>query len=374
MKTPAMKIFMKILLSFVRKECCHILRDPLTLLVMFGLPIVLMTVLGYAVSTELKNIPCTVMDLSQSQESRALIERLDANAYFQLKQPVHTPAAVEDAFRKGLCAMAIIIPESFGREMLRSGTSDIQALIDASDPNQASVMAGYLRQATAGYRTANAQPSGTAIVTEVKMLYNPQMLSTFSIVPGLQGMVLILICAMMTSIAVVREKELGTMEILLVSPLRPQVIILAKAIPYLVISVADVVLILLLSGYVLGVPVRGSLWLLSLLSLIYIFTALSMGTLISTVARTQQTAMVAAGVGLMLPTLLLSGLIFPVDSLPVVLRVVSHAIPARWFIDASRDVMIKGMGFEAVRQPFFILLGMCVFFTAAGIKRFNNRL
>lgn len=206
------------------------------------------------------------------------------------------------------------------------------------------------------------------------MLYNPQMLSTFSIVPGLKGMVLLLICTLMTSIAVVREKELGTMEILLVSPLKPQVIIFAKAIPYLLISIIDVLLILLLSNHALDVPINGNVLLLMLLALIYIFTALALGMLISTITRTQQAAMIAAGVGLLLPSLLLSGLIFPIEGMPKILQGLSYIIPARWFIEALRDVMIKGLGFEAIWKQLLILSGMCIVLMTAGVKNFKSRL
>jgi ABC-2 type transport system permease protein len=237
---------MKKLLSFIKKEFYHILRDPLTLLIMFVMPVMLMSILSYAVSTDIKNIPFVVFDQSKSTDSKRLIEKIDANAYFQLKANCHTAEEVENAFQKGLCAMAIIIPSDFGNEPLHSGASTIQVMVDASDPNQASTMANYFQaEVIAFQQTKNKSAAvNSSIQIVVKMLYNPQMLSTFNIVPGLKGMVLLLICTLMTSIAIVREKELGTMEILLVSPLKPQVIIFAKAIPYLIISLVDVVLIL----------------------------------------------------------------------------------------------------------------------------------
>ncbi|MDR2119460.1 MAG: ABC transporter permease [Tannerella sp.] len=365
-----------LLRSFIRKEFCHILRDPLSLLIMFLLPIMLMMILGFAVSTEIRHIPFVAMDMAKSQESRELIEKLNANACFDLQDNVHTAREVEAAFQKGLCAMAVVIPAGFGSEPLRSGVADIQVMTDASDPNQASTMVNYFQAEILAYQQAKNKAAGMspAIVTDVKMLYNPQLRSALSIVPGLLGMVLMLICAMMTSIAVVREKELGTMEILLVSPLRPQTVIFAKVIPYLTVSIANVALILALANVALDVPVNGNILLLATLSLLYIFTALSMGLLISTIAATQQTAMVAVGVGLMLPTMLLSGMIFPIDSMPAALQVISHAVPARWFVEALRNVMIRGLGFDAVWRPFFILLGMCIFFMTVSIKKFRNRL
>lgn len=367
---------MKKLLSFIRKEFYHILRDPLTLLIMFALPVILMSILSYAVSTEIKNIPFVVLDQSRSADSKKLIEKLNANAYFELKGNMHTAEEVEQAFQKGTCAMAIIIPSDFGNAAIHSGVSDIQMMVDASDPNQASTMANYFQAEVQDFQQSKNKSTAarSAIHIDTKMLYNPQMLSTFSIVPGLKGMVLLLICTLMTSIAIVREKELGTMEILLVSPLKPQVIIFAKAIPYLVISIIDVMLILLLSNQVLDVPINGSVALLMLLALIYIFTALALGMLISTVTETQQAAMIAAGVGLMLPSLLLSGLIFPIESMPKVLQGVSYIIPARWFIEALRDVMIKGLGIAAIWKQLFILLCMCIVLMTVSIKKFKSRL
>lgn len=367
---------MKKLFSFIKKEFYHILRDPLTLLIMFVLPIILMSILSYAVSTEIKNIPFVVLDQSKSTDSKELIEKINANAYFELKANYNTAEEVESAFQKGLCAMAIMIPSDFADAALHFGASDIQVMVDASDPNQASTMTNYFQAEVMAFQQAKNKCTGvhSSIRTEIKMLYNPQMLSTFSIVPGLKGMMLLLICTLMTSIAVVREKELGTMEILLVSPLKPQVIIFAKAIPYLLISIVDVMLILLLSNHVLDVPINGSVFLLMLLALVYIFTALSLGMLISTVTQTQQAAMIAAGVGLMLPSLLLSGLIFPIEGMPAILRGISNIIPARWFIEALRDVMIKGLGFDAIWKQFTILLGMCVVLITVSIKNFKNRL
>lgn len=356
-------------LSFIRKECHHILRDPLTLLIMFLLPVVLMALLSYAVSTEMKNIPFIVLDQSHSTESNDLIEKLSANAYFELKGNVSTSEEVEKAFKKGACAMAIIIPKDFGDAAIRDRASGIQVMVDASDPNQASTMVNYVQVVLATLQHANAP-----INTGVKMLYNPQLLSSYNIVPGLMGMVLLLICTLMTSIAIVKEKELGTMEVLLASPLKPRVIVFAKAVPYLLISFIDVALILLLSNKVLNVPINGSIPLLLLLALVYIFTALALGMLISTITQTQQSAMIAAGFGLMMPSMLLSGLIFPIDSMPKILQWLSAIIPARWFIDALRDVMVKGLGFTVIWKQFFILLGMCALLMLVSIKQFKNRL
>lgn len=249
-------------------------------------------------------------------------------------------------------------------------------MVDASDPNQASTMVNYFQSVVKIFqqeKTLNV--NGSPIINaDIKMLYNPQMKSAYSIVPGMIGMLMMLICALMTSIAVVREKEQGTMEILLVSPLKPSTIILAKAVPYLIIAIIDVIAILLLAYFVLNVPIVGNIFLILLLSFIYTFSALALGMLISTITQTQQAAMIASGVGLMLPSMLLSGLIFPLEGMPTVLRWLSYIIPARWFIDALRDVMIKGLGFEAIWKQFITLLAMGLFLMTISIKKFKDRL
>lgn len=367
---------MKELTSFIKKELYHITRDRLTLVIMFVLPVILLLILGFGVSTEIRNIPFVVLDQSRSAVSQEFIAKLDGNVYFDLKENLKSPRDIEKAFQRGNCSMAIIIPSQFGNEPLHTGSTQIQVMVDASDPNQASTMVNYFQSVVKIFQQEKTfNVNGSPIINaDIKMLYNPQMKSAYSIVPGMIGMLMMLICALMTSIAVVREKEQGTMEILLVSPLKPSTIILAKAVPYLIIAIIDVIAILLLAYFVLNVPIVGNIFLILLLSFIYTFSALALGMLISTVTQTQQAAMIASGVGLMLPSMLLSGLIFPLEGMPTVLRWLSYIIPARWFIDALRDVMIKGLGFEAIWEQFITLLAMGLFLMTISIKKFKDRL
>ncbi len=366
---------MKQFVSFIRKEIYHITRDPLTLAIMFLLPLVMLLILGFAVSTEIKNTSFVVLDQSRSVTTGTFIEKLDANEYFHLADYLDNEDQVEESFRRGDAKMALIIPSSFGNDLGRTGT-DIQVVVDASDPNEASTIVNYFQLMLIQYQQeqAKASPGAPAINTQVKMLYNPQMKSAYNIVPGMIGMLMLLICALMTSISVVREKEMGTMEILLVSPLKPATIMFAKAVPYLVVAFIDVIFILILANLILEVPIVGNIFLILFLGIVYTFSALALGLLISTVTQTQQTAMIASGVGLMLPSMLLSGLIFPVSSMPDILQWISCIIPARWFIEALRDVMIKGLGFEAVWKQFTILLFMAVILMNVSIRKFKNRL
>ena len=367
---------MKQFLSFIRKETYHIMRDKMTLIIMLILPLVMLLILGFAVSTEIKNTSFVVLDESKSSVSGQLIDKLDANSYFNLTGYLNTQEDIEKAFKKGSCKIAIIIPSQFANDIVHTGNADIQVIVDATDPNESSTLINYFQMILMQYQQEMARQSHVPqlINMEVKMLYNPQMKSAYNFVPGLIGMIMMLICAMMTSISVVREKELGTMEILLVSPLKPTTIILSKAVPYLIVSALNVASILTLSHFILEVPIAGNLLLIMLLSFIFTFSALALGLLISSVTQTQQTAMIASAMGLMLPSMLLSGLIFPIESMPAILQILSYIVPARWFIEALRDVMIKGLGFMAIWKQFAVLLGMTVFLLTLSIKKYKNRL
>ena len=366
---------MKQFFSFIKKELYHILRDKLTLGIMLSLPIILVLILGFAITTEIRNTPLVVLDQSKSFESQKLITKMDGNSYFDLAGVVNNEKEMTEAFQTGLCKVALTIPSDFANNLLYREKTGVQVIIDTSDPNEGTNLFNYLQLIVAQYQHEIIEPySPVTIGTEVKLLYNPQMKSMYNIVPGIIGVIMMLICASMTSISIAREKELGTMEILLVSPLKPTLIILAKAVPYLIISLIDMVLCLLLSHYLLDIPIHGSIGLIMLLSVIYTLSAISLGLLISTISNTQQEAMVSAGVGLLLPTILLSNLIFPIDSMPLAMRLFSYVIPARWFIDPLRAIMIKSVGFEAIWLEFVILTMMSVTLLFVSIKNFKNRL
>ena len=367
---------MKQFISFIKKEIYHIIRDPLTLSIMLILPVLLVLILGFAVTTEIRNTPVAVFDRSKTAESQRLIDKIDGNAYFTLVNNLHSESGIEKSFQKGECKLAIVIPSDFGQNLLYREKTNIQVIVDSSDPNEGSTLCSYLQLVIAQYQQelVHLHSHPGAVNTEVKLLYNPQMKGMYSIVPGIIGMIMMLICASMTSISIAREKEAGTMEILLVSPLKPAQIVLAKAVPYLFISLVDMVLCLLLARFVLEIPVLGNVWLIMLLSLIYTLSAIALGLLISTVSQTQQEAMVTSGVGLLLPAMLLSNLIFPIDSMPLLLRLFSCIVPARWFIDPLRDIMIKGLGFGAIWFEFLILLSISTILLFISIKKFKNRL
>lgn len=367
---------MKQFFAFILKEFRHILRDRRTMLILFGMPVVQIILFGFALSTEVRNVKTAVLTPSYDQTyTRPIIDRLAASEYFSVDYIVHSPEEMNRLFRQNKIDLAVVFPVNAASQ--RIGTADIQIVTDASDPNQAKTRSSYATIILTAARQAlqTEQTAATPLLNiSTKMLYNPRMLSAYNFVPGVMGLILMLICAMMTSISIVREKETGTMELLLVSPVNPLFVILSKAIPYLVMSLINFTMILLLSVYVLGVPVSGSLLTLSLLSLLFIFVCLSLGLLISCVTKTQVAAMLVSGMVLLLPTIVLSGIIFPIESMPGILQGISCLSPARWYVDIVRKVMIEGVPFIYVWRPTLVLGIMALVLLFLTTRLFKDRL
>lgn len=367
---------MKQFFAFVEKEFYHIFRDKATMLIILLMPVVQVLIFGFAITTDLQNTSVAVIDNNRSPESRALLAKIDAGPYFHIEEYLESPESVDNCFRKGKIKVVIVIPPDFSHQINTSQETQVQLITDACNPNEASIISSYL-QTIIHLFAAELHPETPPVVyiePVSQMLYNPQLKSAYTFVPGVIGLVLMLICTLMTSVSIVRERETGTMEALLVSPAKPIHLIFAKTIPYFVVSILNLAVIILLSVYAFGVPIRGSFFLFLLASFTYIFTSLCLGIFISTVSKTQQIAMIISLMGLMLPTVLLSGLMFPIESMPALLRGLSYILPARWFIDMSRIVMIKGLGFSYVWVQWSILMGMALFFLALSVRRFNVRL
>ena len=364
---------MKQFIAFVKKEFYHIFRDRRTMLILLGMPVVQIILFGFAISTEVKNVRLAVLDPSNDVVTRKIIDRLDASEYFTVTTRFHSPQEMETAFRKNKIDMAIVFGERFA-DGLYTGDARVQLIVDATDPNMSTSQSNYAASivSSAGQEMLPPNVFVSRLTPDVKLLYNPQMKSAYNFVPGVMGLILMLICAMMTSISIVREKETGTMEVLLVSPVRPLFIVLAKAVPYFVLSFVNLTTILLLSVFVLDVPVVGSLFWLVMVSLLFIFVSLALGLLISSVTSTQVAAMLASG--MIMPTMVLSGMIFPVESMPVILRAISDIIPARWYIQAVRKLMIEGVPVVLVLKEIGILLLMAVVLITISIRKFKYRL
>lgn len=367
---------MKQLITFVRKEFHHILRDTRSMLVLIGLPIVQLLIFGFAITTEVRNANIAILDNSKDEATQNIITKIESSQYFDIDRTISSSNQIESAFKTGKIKLAIIFQQNFQNELAHSNKAQIQIIADATDPNQASTLTNYISSIVMDYQTEMNQLNKLPyrINTEMRMLYNPQLKGAYSSVPGVMGMILLLISAMMTSIAIVKEKELGTMEILLVSPMKPWLVVISKVIPYFIISLVNVATILLLSVFVLGLPIEGSLLLLIGATIIYIFCALSLGILISTITDTQQAAMLISLLGLMLPVVMLSGYAFPIANMPTILQVLSNFVPAKWYIIIVKGVMIKGIDFTQIWQELLILIAMTAVFLTISIKRFKIRL
>lgn len=353
---------MKQFISFIIKETRHILRDKRTMLILFGMPVVMMLLFGFAISTDVKNVRTVVVLSSVDHETQKKVEALGASEYFNILYKVNTPAEAEQLIRRQKADIAIVFGLDFA-----SRHSGIQLITDGADPNMAQMYSNYAMQILSSSSTHHSSLSN-------KLLYNPQMRSCYNFVPGIMGMLLMLICAMMTSISIVREKERGTMEVLLVSPVRPLMIIITKAVPYLILAFIILSAILLISKYILLVPLAGSLFWIVAVSGIYIIVALSLGLLISTVAKTQLVALLASAMMLIMPCILLSGMMFPVESMPEILQYVASILPPRYYIAAMRKLMIMGVGIDKVAHEVLVLCIMVFVLLSAALLKFNKRL
>jgi len=362
--------------AFVKKEFYHICRDKRTMFILLGMPVIQIVIFGFALTNEVKNANIAVLDNSKDAATTSLIAQLNASRYFAVEKDLVSYKQVDEEFKKGKIKLAIVFPQHFAEDLQHFNKAQVQLIADAADPNTASQLTNYATAIIHDYqdRITNNRKLPYTINTEMRMLYNPQLKGAFNFVPGVMAMVLLLVCTMMTAITIVKEKEMGTMEVMLVSPMRPQLVVLAKAVPYLLLSTINITSILLLSVFALEVPINGSLALLGFESILFTLVSLSLGLLISSGAASQQTAMFISLIALFLPTVMLSGFMFPVENMPLPLRIVSNIVPAKWFYSIVKSVMIKGLGISGVWKETLILVGMMTFFLTMAIKRFKIRL
>ena len=369
---------MKQFLSLIKKEFFHIGRDRRSLFVLLGMPIAQILIFGFALTNEVKDTRIAILDQSKDVHTEGLIQQIEASRYFDIERQLTSVSEIESAFKSGKIKMAVIFEPNFAENIAHSGKTQLQLIADASDPNTATTITNYVTAIINDYQTQHLMGNGgkppLSINVESRMLYNPQLKGEYNFVPGVMAMILMLISAMMTSVAIVKEREMGTMEILLVSPMQPILVIFAKMFPYLLLSIVNFTVIMLLSVYVLGLPIRGSLALLSLESVLYIICSLALGLLISTVAQTQQVALMMSLMGLMMPTILFSGFMFPIENMPKFMQVISNIIPAKWFFIIVRNVMIKGLNLNSIWRETLILGGMTIFFLAISLRKFKIRL
>jgi ABC-2 type transport system permease protein len=364
---------MRRFLGFVRKEFFHIMRDRRTAAILFGMPVLQLLLFGFAIRNEISEVRLGILDHSHDVVTQELTDKLLSSGTFVARELLNSDREIGQAFASGRVNEVVVFEPLFAERMLHDGNAQLQLVTDGSDPNLSRIVTGYTASVVRDYlREKGVAASG--VETVPLMMFNPGLKSVYLFVPGLMAMLLMLVSALMTSISITREKESGTMELLLVSSLRPAQIIVGKVVPYLLLSFINVVTVVGLAFFVFGVPCRGSVILLLLESLLFILTALSLGILISSITGSQQVAMMISLAGLLLPTVLLSGFIFPVASMPLPLRVISNIIPARWYLVIVRGIMLKGAGIAVLWRETLVLVAMTMVFMAVSVRKFSERL
>ncbi|MDX2301996.1 MAG: ABC transporter permease [Microscillaceae bacterium] len=368
---------MKSFLAFVRKEFIHVWRDRKSLLILLGMPAAMVLIFGFALSDEVKESNIYILDYAQDQASHQLAERFENSRYFKLRGYLQSPKEIDRVFRENKARLTIIFPRNFYKDLMHQNKAQIQLISDASDANTANTVSNYASNIILDYQREQ-YPAEVNLPLQIQirtqMLYNPLLESAYNFVPGVITLVLILLSAMMTSVAIVKEKEVGTMELVLVSPTEPLMMILSKMMPYLLLSFVDVLIILFLSRFVLGVPVHGSLILLLMVCVLYITTALALGLLISTITNSQQVAMFISLVGLLMPSLIFSGFMFPLENMPLGLQYMSNLFPTRWFFIIVQSIMIKGLGISSIWKEILILAFMTFALIGLSLRNFKVRL
>jgi ABC-2 type transport system permease protein len=367
---------MKRFIGFVTKEFYHIFRDKRSMFILFGMPIAQIMLFGFAITNEINNVNIAILDQSKDTETQKIINKINASKYFNIDQEINNENQIESVFKKGKVKAVLVFENHFIKNLQTKKQAKVQVITDATDPNIANTITNYvnaiLQNHTQEINKDNL--SSYQIQTQTQLYYNPELKSVFNFVPGVMTIILMLVSAMMTSISITREKELGTMEVLLVSPLKPFQVIIGKVFPYVFLSIINATIIVLLGFFVFKMPIEGSLFLLTFESILFIISALSLGILISTISNSQQTAMMISLMGLMLPVIILSGFIFPISSMPKAMQIISNIIPAKWFIIIIKAIMLKGATIAVIWKETLILLGMTVFFIALSIRKYKIRL
>ncbi|KAA3619558.1 MAG: ABC transporter permease [Calditrichaeota bacterium] len=360
--------------SFIKKEFRHILRDKRALLILFAMPVVLVILFGYAITNDIKDAKIAILDNAHDELSIGLTNKLVSSGYFIQEVSLHTNKELQEVFRDGKIKLAVVFPNRFAESYYHDNKVTIQLIADASDLNSAVALTNYASSIIQDYQKeiVKAPVQKPLFETTVKMLYNKELKGVYMFVPGVLALILMLIACMMTAVSLAREKETGTMRVITVSPLSPMTIIIGKVVPYLVISFIDTLIILVLSVFIFGMPIKGSFLLLFLVCLVFLFAATSLGIMISAFSSTQQIALIVSIVILFLPTILLSGFIYPIENMPLALQIVCQISPAKWFIEAIKSVMIKGTGFVDVWLQLTMLTVMIIIFVRVSIVRFRK--
>ncbi len=367
---------MKQFIIFVKKEFYHVFRDSKTLLLLFGMPIAQIILFGFALTNEIKNADIVICDYANDIASHRIIDKLEVSKSFQIQKQNLTHHEIENAFKTGKVKLAVIFPANFNNDLQYANKAQVQIIADASDLNTASTLTNYASSIIMDYQRELLKDKSLPlqINTDVRMIYNPELKGVFNFVPGVMALVLLLVCVLMTSVSIVREKETGTMEVLLVSPLNPLLVVISKAVPYFFLSIINLTVILILSTTLMGMPINGSLPLLYFESSLLIICALALGLLISNITDSQQAAMLISLMGMLLPVMMFTGFMFPLENMPQPLQIIANAIPSKWYYIIMKSIMIKGLGFSAIWKETLILMGMTLLLLIISVKKFKTRL
>ena len=367
---------MKQFFAFVRKEFYHVFRDKKTLLLLFGMPIAQIILFGFALTNEIKDSKIIICDYANDVASHQIIDKLEASNSFIIEKSILDHKDIEDEFKKGKIKLAVIFPDNFNHDLLHLNKAQVQIIADASDPNTASTLTNYATNIIMDYQKEllDYRSMPLNIQTDVRMIYNPELKGAPNFVPGVMALVLLLVCVLMTSVSIVKEKEMGTMEVLLVSPFNPILVIISKTIPYFFLSLINLTVILILSVTLMDMPMHGSITLLYFESSLLILAALSLGLLISNITNSQQTAMLLSLMGMLLPTMIFTGFLFPLENMPILLQYVAHVVPSKWYYIIVKSIMLKGLGFSSIWKETLILTGMTLILLAISVRKFKIRL
>jgi ABC-2 type transport system permease protein len=367
---------MKQFLSFVQKEFYHVFRDSKTLLMLFGLPIAQIILFGFALTNEIKNSKVVICDNSKDIATQRIITQIEASRSFDIEKNIWSSQQIDDAFKTGTIKLAIVFPPNFNEELMHGNKAQVQIIADASDPNTANTLTNYVQAIIGDYQQYLMQTNNLPyqIQTEMRMLYNPELKGSTNFVPGVMALVLLLVCCLMTSVSIVKEKEMGTMEVLLVSPINPFMVIVSKALPYFLLSLINLTIIILMSVFLLDMPFKGSILLLYFESSLLIICALALGLLISNTTNSQQSAMILSLMGMLIPVMMFTGFLFPLENMPLPLQIIANIVPAKWYYIVVKSIMIKGLGITAIWKETLILIGMAAFLLLVSFKKFKIRL
>lgn len=375
---------MQLLIQFIKKELIQFRRDPKMFAVVLVLPVLQLIMLGYAANFDLNTIHTAVLDRDKSETSRELIQRFEKSGYFNIDFNVSSYDELTDLLDKGKVLTAIVIPTDYEKKINSNQTASVQLIFDGSDGNKAAIAAGYSAGIVSGYaqnllferaeRTGRKTTIVGTINPEVRIWYNPNLTTRNYMLPGIVGLIILIVTTSLTSLAIVKEREVGTLEQLIVTPVKPYQMILGKFIPFIIIGLVSCTIVLSVMRFWFGIEVKGSIAFLFLCTFVYMLSTLGLGLFVSTISKTQQQAMMTSAFGVLLPMLFFSGFIFPIENMPDVVQYITYAIPLKYFITMIRGIVLKGNGIADLWQDLVILFGIGVFILVLSSLRFNKKL